>query len=141
MGVSVLFTPAFSLRYWSLVHTNILNVFANNHNFFRYVDLGETPNTAGIHEVKEQTQIILPSDSSSSFKLIGAYNDLSKNINVELRSTITISYAIEYISTEMSTTDRTNEPKATNPRKELLTLQLVEIGILHTCERISKKID
>jgi hypothetical protein len=59
--------------------------------------LGETPNTAGIREVKEQTQIILPSDSSSSFKLIVIYNDLSKDINVELRSTITISYAIEYI--------------------------------------------
>jgi ADP-ribose pyrophosphatase YjhB (NUDIX family) len=111
-----------------------MTLFVNNHNFFRYVDLGETPNTAGIREVKEQTQIILSSNSTLSLKLVGVYNDPTKDISVELRSTITISYATEYISTEMPTTDGTNIPKATNPSKELLTLPLEEIGTTYTQE-------
>jgi ADP-ribose pyrophosphatase YjhB (NUDIX family) len=100
----------------------------------RYVELGEAPVTAAIRNVKEQTQNVMPASVTSSLKLIGTYNDPQKDISEELRSTITISYAIEYIASEITSTDGTNTPKATNKWKEVVTIPLEEVGTTYTQE-------
>ncbi len=101
------------------------------HPYFRYVEIGETPVAAGIRVVEEQTQIIVGPNAASP-KLIGVYNDPAKGISEELRSTITISHAIEYIPSEMSTTNGTNIPKVTNKWKELMIIPLEEVGSTYT---------
>jgi hypothetical protein len=68
----------------------------------------------------------------SSPILIGVYNDPAKDLSEELRSTITISHAIEYIASEMPTSDGSNIPKATNKWKELVTIPLEEVGSTYT---------
>ncbi|KAL7505248.1 hypothetical protein ACHAXN_002752 [Cyclotella atomus] len=100
-------------------------------NIWGYVEIGETPVTAGTRVLEEQTQIIVDPNAASP-KLIGVYNDPAIDISEELRSTITISHAIEYIPSEMSTTDGTNIPKATNQWKELMTIPLEEVGSTYT---------
>jgi ADP-ribose pyrophosphatase YjhB (NUDIX family) len=104
----------------------------------RYVELGEAPVTAGIRNVKEQIQIIIPASMISSLKLIGTFNDPEKDMTEEIRSTITISYAIEYIASEMISIDGTNTPKTTNKWNELMTIPLEEVGTTYTQDHFEK---
>lgn len=120
----------FWLSRW--ITCNFLRFVSCYHWYARYVDIGETPVTAGIREIEEQTQIILPSNISSAFNLIGVYNDPTKDISEELRSTITVSYATEYDPSKTVTTDGTGIPKPSNRWRELVTLPLEEIGTTYT---------
>ena len=97
----------------------------------RYVEIGETPNDAGIREVAKKTNIVIPAAYHSS-TLIGVYNDPLKDISEELRSTIIISHAIEYIPSEMTTADNTGIPQSPTAKRELLTIPLEEIGTTYT---------
>ena len=104
----------------------------------RYVEIGETPITASIRQTEEQTRIIIPSNTSAPFSLIGVYNDPSKDLSEELRSTIIISHAIEYDSSAMVTNDGTGIPKATSTWNELVLIPLEEVGTTYTQEHFEE---
>lgn len=69
---------------------------------------------------------------TSIFKLIGTYSDPLKDISEEFRTTISISYAIEYDRSKMVSADGTDIPKAANHRRELVTIPLEDIGTTYT---------
>ena len=98
----------------------------------RYVELGETPTSAGVRSIKEQTKIIIPSSYHSSLSLIGVYNDPVRDANEEFRSTITIAQAMEYTPLEMATNDTSGIPSYPNNRRQLLSIPLDEVGLLYT---------
>ena len=97
----------------------------------RYVKLGESPTSAGVRTIQEQTKIVIPSIYHFSSSLIGVYNDPVRDVSEEFRSTITIAQAMEYIPSEMTTSDASGIPSFPNNRRQLLTIPLDEVGLTY----------
>lgn len=103
----------------------------------RYVELGEIPAVAGLREAEEQMQLSLLSNVSQyvqSMKLIGVYNDPVQDLSQGFGVSVTVSYGLELLSSEMPTKDGTGIPKAGVDGSTLVTIPMEEIGTTYNQE-------
>ena len=93
----------------------------------RFVDVGETTESAVLREAEEETGIIIPPEQAkSAMKLIGVYSDPRRD---NRRAIVSIAYALEFNSATMKTKDGSKVPKAGDDAKEVISVQLDEIGV------------
>jgi hypothetical protein len=102
-----------------------------------YVGLGETPAVAGLRQAEEQMQLSLLTNLSQyveSMKLIGAYNDPVQDLSQGFGVRVTVSYALEFLSSEIATKDGTGIPKAGVDGSTLVKIPMEEIGTTYKQE-------
>lgn len=98
----------------------------------RFVDVGETTESAVLREAEEETGIVIPPHlAKSAMQLIGVYSDPRRD---NRRSNTSVAYALEFIPGSMHTKDGSNIPKAGDDAKEVISVPLDEIGIKYKGE-------
>ena len=89
------------------------------------VDVGETTEAAVIRELEEETGIVVTEDQ---LRLIGVYSDPRRD---NRRSIASVAYGVEVNRHEMVTKDGSGLPHAGDDAKEVLSIQLREVGSVH----------
>ena len=98
----------------------------------RFVNVGETTESAVLREAEEETGIIIPLEqANSAMKLIGVYSDPRRD---NRRAIVSIAYALEFIPSATTTKDGTSIPKAGDDAKEVISVPLAEIGVKYKGE-------
>jgi len=91
----------------------------------RFVNVGETTETAVLRETEEETGIIItPEQAKSAMRLIGAYSDPRRD---NRRHIVSIAYALEFVPGRYV-------PKAGDDAKEVISVSLNEIGVKYKGE-------
>ena len=91
----------------------------------RFVNVGETTETAVLRETEEETGIIItPEQAKSAMRLIGAYSDPRRD---NRRHIVSIAYALEFVPGSYV-------PKAGDDAKEVISVPLDEIGVKYEGE-------
>jgi len=92
----------------------------------RFVNVGETTESAVLRETEEETGIIITLEQAkSAMTLIGVYSDPRRD---NRRHIVSIAYALEFIP------GTNNEPKAGDDAKEVVSVPLDEIGVKYKGE-------
>lgn len=132
-----------------LDHT-YLNLLCSHHNDLElqfntnphsFVEVGETPIHAVLRECEEETGIIIPphlaeahghtSNKSLHMRLIGVYSDPRRDSR---RSNVSTAYALQFDPLLMSTKDGSGIPKAGDDAKEVISIDMEDIGTKFTGE-------
>ena len=99
--------------------------------------MGEIPAVAGLRQAEEQMQLSLPTNVSQyveSMTLIGAYNDPILDLSQGFGVRVTVSFALEFLSSEMTTIDGTGIPKAGVDGSTIVKIPMEEIGTTYKQE-------